>query len=264
MLRDIRKNKIFNRRAMILGVTQSALSGILVLRLGYLQIWKYDEYKNQSDSNRIKPVINPAGRGTVFDRYGLPLTRNESNFRLLIYLDKKNNIEKSLDKICQILETSEETRNLFYAKVKNAKRKNVISLIDNLGWDDLARIETNFHSLPGVSIESGIIRKYPYPAETSHFLGYVSLPAEKEIDENEQNLFMHPDFRIGKSGIEKTFDTVLRGKYGVKYVEVNVHEVPLRTLSIKQPSEGSRINLTIDLVCKNLSPNASKTMLHRL
>lgn len=246
MLRDIRKNKIFNRRAMILGVTQSALSGILVLRLGYLQIWKYDEYKNQSDSNRIKPVINPAGRGTVFDRYGLPLTRNESNFRLLIYLDKKNNIEKSLDKICQILETSEETRNLFYAKVKNAKRKNVISLIDNLGWDDLARIETNFHSLPGVSIESGIIRKYPYPAETSHFLGYVSLPAEKEIDENEQNLFMHPDFRIGKSGIEKTFDTVLRGKYGVKYVEVNVHEVPLRTLSIKQPSEGSRINLTID------------------
>ncbi|MFM7557191.1 MAG: hypothetical protein ACKO46_01300, partial [Alphaproteobacteria bacterium] len=154
MLRDIRKNKIFNRRAMILGLAQSALSGILVLRLGYLQIWKYDEYKDQSDSNRIKPVINPAGRGTIFDRYGLPLTRNENNFRLLIYLDKKNNIEKSLDKICQILEASEETRSLFYAKVKNAKRKNVISLIDNLGWDDLARIETNFHLLPGVSIES--------------------------------------------------------------------------------------------------------------
>ena len=81
MLRDIRKNKIFNRRAMILGLAQSGLASVLVLRLGYLQIWKHDEYKSQSDSNRIKPVINPSGRGTIFDRYGLPLTRNESNFR---------------------------------------------------------------------------------------------------------------------------------------------------------------------------------------
>jgi penicillin-binding protein 2 len=246
MLRDIRKNKIFNRRAMILGIGQSALSGILILRLGYLQLWKHDDYKNQSDSNRIKPVINPAGRGTIFDRYGLPLTRNESNFRLLLYLDKKTDTTKAIEKICEILGCSEEVKTSFYLKLKNAKRKNVISLIDNLGWDDLARIETNFHLLPGVSIESGVIRKYPYPFETAHFLGYVSLPAEKEIEENEQNLFMHPDFRIGKFGIEKTFDSALRGKYGVKYIEVNVHEVPLRTLSIKQPLEGSRINLTID------------------
>jgi penicillin-binding protein 2 len=100
--------------------------------------------------------------------------------------------------------------------------------------------------LSGVSIESGIIRRYPYPAETAHFLGYVSLPSEKDIDENEQNLFMHPDFRIGKFGLEKTFDEPLRGKYGVKYVEVNVHEIPLRTLSIKPPVEGSRLYLTVD------------------
>ena len=246
MLRDIRKNKVFNRRAMILGVAQSALSGILLLRLGYLQIWKYDDYKNKSDSNRIKPVIKPAGRGTIFDRNGLPLTRNDSNFRLLIYLDQKINLEKTVNKICEIINASEQTREMFYAKIKNARRKKIISLVDNLGWDDLARIESNFHLLPGVSIESGIIRKYPYPMETAHFIGYVSLPAEKEIEEAEQNLFMHPDFRIGKFGIEKTFDNVLRGKYGVKYVEVNVHEVPLRTLSTKQSTDGSRLNLTID------------------
>ena len=100
--------------------------------------------------------------------------------------------------------------------------------------------------MPGVSIESGIIRRYPYPQETAHFLGYVSLPSEIEIDENEQSLFMHPDFRLGKFGIEKSFDEVLRGKYGVKYVEVNAREIPLRTLSTKPYIEGSRINLSID------------------
>jgi penicillin-binding protein 2 len=107
--------------------------------------------------------------------------------------------------------------------------------------------------LPAVSIESGIIRKYPYPFETAHFLGYVSLPSEKQIEklskDNEQNnkdLFMHPDFRIGSFGIEKTFDKPLQGQHGIKYVEVNVHEVPLKTLDYKQYIEGSRINLTID------------------
>lgn len=246
MLRDIRKNKIFSRRALLLGAGQSALASALVLRLGYLQLWKHGEYSIQSDSNRIKPVINPAPRGTVFDRHGFALTKNESNFRLLLYLERKRNPGEIVDKLARILDLSEDGKNIFLDKIKNARRKHIISLIDNLGWDDLSRIETNSYLLPGVSIESGIIRRYSYPYETAHFLGYVSLPSEKEIDENEQDLFMHPDFRVGKFGLEKTFDEVLRGKYGVKYVEVNVHEIPLRTLSVKPAVEGSRLNLTID------------------
>ena len=246
MLRDIRKNKIFNRRALLVGAAQSTLASALVIRLGYLQLWKHDEYAVQSDSNRIKPMINPAPRGVILDRRGIPLTKNDSNYRLLLYLDKRRNVEELVDKLAQILDLGEESKNLFFAKIKNARRKNIISLIDNLGWDDLARIETNAHLLAGVSIESGIIRRYPYPSETAHFLGYVSLPSEKEIDENEQNLFMHPDFRMGKFGVEKSFDEALRGKYGVKYVEVNVHEIPLRTLSVKPSVEGARLHLTID------------------
>ncbi len=246
MLRDIRKNKIFNRRALVLGSAQSALAGALVMRLSYLQLWKHEEYSIQSDSNRIKPVINPAPRGTVVDRHGFPLTKNDSNYRLLLYLDRKRDVDQLIAKLTEVLDLSDEAKNIFVTKIKNARRKSIISLMDNLGWDDLARIETNAHLLSGVSIESGIMRRYPYPSETAHFLGYVSLPSEKDIDENEQNLFMHPDFRIGKFGLEKTFDEPLRGKYGVKYVEVNVHEIPLRTLSIKAPVEGSRLHLTVD------------------
>jgi len=246
VLRDIRKNKIFNRRALVLGSAQSALAGALVMRLSYLQLWKHEEYSIQSDSNRIKPVINPAPRGTVVDRHGFSLTKNDSNYRLLLYLDRKRNVDELVAKLTEVLDLSDEAKNIFITKIKNARRKSIISLMDNLGWDDLARIETNAHLLSGVSIESGIMRRYPYPAETAHFLGYVSLPSEKDIDENEQNLFMHPDFRIGKFGLEKTFDEPLRGKYGVKYVEVNVHEIPLRTLSIKPPVEGSRLHLTVD------------------
>ena len=247
MLRDIRKNKIFNRRALFVGAAQSVLATALVTRLGYLQLVKNEEYEIQSDSNRIKPMLNPAPRGTVFDRNDNPLTKNEGNYRLLLYFENKKNTGDLIDKLASILNLEQSEKNLFLAKIKNARRKSIISLMDNLSWDDVARIETNSYLLPGISIESGIIRHYPYWSETAHFLGYVSLPSEKEIDSNEQNLFMHPDFRIGKSGIERTFDEALRGKYGVKYVEVNAHEIPIRTLSVSPALEGSKLHLTIDL-----------------
>ncbi|MBU6339432.1 MAG: penicillin-binding protein 2 [Rickettsiales bacterium] len=247
MLRDIRKNKVFNRRALFVGAAQSFLTTALITRLGYLQIVKHEEYSNQSDSNRIKPLINPAPRGIIADRNNIPLTKNQNNHRLLFYFEGKRDVEALVERLAVVLDLDEETKNHFSAKIKNARRKSIISLMDNLDWDDLARIESNSHLLSGVSIESGIIRSYIYPFETAHFLGYASLPSEKEIDNNEQNLFMHPDFRVGKSGIERSFDEVLRGKYGVKYVEVNAHEIPVRTLSIKGATEGTKVHLTIDL-----------------
>ena len=247
MLRDIRKNKMFNRRTFLVSGAQSALTFALVSRLSYLQLWKHDEYSVQSDSNSIKPVINPAPRGIIFDRKGIALAVNENNYRLLFYIESKRNTEGLVDNLVQILNLNEEEKRALVSRIKNARRKTIVSLIDNLSWDDLTRIEANSYKLPGLSIESGIQRRYPFPYETAHFLGYVSLPSDKEIDENEPNLFLHPDFRLGKSGIEKTFDEALRGKYGVKYVEVNALNTPLRTLSVKQPTEGSRLHLTIDL-----------------
>ncbi len=246
MFQDIRKNKIFSRRLLVVGGVQSALATGLIARLGYLQIFKHEQYSIQSDSNRIKPVIHPAPRGIIYDRNNIPLTTNDENYHLLLYLGHRKNNSQIIEKVIEILDVDEETASLFFAKLKHAKRKNVISLSDNLPWHDLARIEANLHILPGISIEQGILRHYLYPQETAHFIGYVSLPSEKEIDDNEQTLFMHPDFRIGKAGIERSFDQALRGKYGARYVEVNVHEIPIRTLSTKEPEEGSKVHLTID------------------
>lgn len=247
MLRDIRKNKIFNRRTFLVSGAQSVLTFALVTRLSYLQLWKHDSYTVQSDSNSIKTIINPAPRGIIFDRNGVAMAVNESNHRMLLYVESKDKAQELSAKLIEILDADEDMQRSFASKIKNARRKTIISLIDNLAWDDLARVEVNAYRLPGVSIESGIRRRYLFPYETAHFLGYVSLPSEKEIGANAASLFMHPDFRLGKTGIEKTFDEVLRGKAGVKYVEVNAFETPLRTLSTTEPEEGSRLHLTIDL-----------------
>lgn len=246
MLRDIRKNKVFNRRALMVGLAQGSLAGILVMRLGYLQLIKHKDYAIQSDSNRIKPTINPSPRGMIYDRNNVALTQNDSSYRLLLYLERKSDKEALVGELAKILDLSEEKKEVFLKKIKSAGRKRVISLMDNLDWDDLARIESNSYAFPEVRIESGIIRRYPYPRETAHVVGYVSLPSEDEMERSQSSLFMHPDFRVGKSGLERSFDSSLRGKYGVSYVEVNAVDLPIRVLSKDKAVKGKELHLTID------------------
>ena len=258
MLRDFRKNKLFTRRTAIIGGAQAGLISALIARLGYLQIFKYEEYSTKSDSNRIRPLIAPAPRGLIMDRNAKALTTNHHNYRLLLYTENKPDVQNTIDKLAEILALSDQDREIILSRIKNAKRKSIISLMDNLSWDDLSRIESNYHKLSSVAIESGILRAYPLPFETAHFVGYVSLPAEKESAGQEQNLFLHPDFRIGKSGIERSFDEVLRGRFGVRYVEVTAFGIPIRTLSKKDSIEGSKISLTIDLRLQQFIANRIK------
>jgi len=246
MLRDFRKNKLFNRRVAIIGVAQAGLITALVARLGYLQIFKYEEYSTKSDSNRIRALISPAQRGIIVDRNSKALTSNRRNYRLLLYTENKPDIQKIIDQLTEILYLSAREQEIILSRIKNSRHKNIISLMDDLSWDDLSRIESNYHKLTSLAIEGGILRSYLLPFETAHLIGYVSLPAEKEISGQEQNLFLHPDFRIGKNGIEKSFDETLRGRFGVRYVEVNAFGIPIRTLSTKEGSDGSKIILTID------------------
>ncbi len=247
MLRDIRKNKFFNRRALIIGSIQLTMAGALISRLAYLQLFKNKEYSIQSDSNRIKTMMIPAPRGNIYDRNGIALTQNNSSYRLLFYNDKKRDIAKISSQLFNILDLSQSKKAKILKKLSQLDGKSVISLVDNLGWYDMARIESYSHSLPGISIESGIIRKYQHPYSMAHILGYVSLPSQKEVKESRQALFMHPDFRIGKSGIEKIYDQYLRGKYGLKFVEVNAKDIPIKTIKKDDPIQGSDLTLTIDL-----------------
>ena len=260
MLRDFRKNRVFNRRALLVGLAQGSLAGALVVRLGYLQLAKHKDYAIQSDSNRIKPAINPSPRGIIYDRNGVALTRNDSSYRLLLYLDRKMDKAALVDKLADVLDLSPEKKESFLNKIINARRKRIISLMDHLDWDDVARIESNSYALGGVRIESGIIRRYPYPEETAHIVGYASSPSESEMQYSQSNLFMHPDFRVGKSGLEKSFDESLRGKYGVSYIEVNALDVSLRVLSKDEPVKGSALHLTIDLELQKFVTNRIKEL----
>ncbi len=258
MFRDIRKNKVFNRRALFISASQGVLTTILLARLSYLQIFKHKEFIVQSNFNSVKPLINPAPRGIISDRNNISLSENKQNYRLYLYLEDKENLAKLVDDLTNILNLNAKDKEILHYRINKGKKRTVISLIDSLSWDDVARVEVNSYRLPGISIESEFLRLYPYPNETAHFVGYVSLANEQEFDKNEKILYAHPSFRIGKTGLEKSFDEYLRGKYGVKYVEVNALERPIRTISIKDSKKGSPLRTTIDIDLQKFATNAVK------
>ncbi len=247
MLRDIRKNKVFNRRTFIISGIQGGLATILLARLSYLQIFKYGEYQVQSDSNSIKPFIKPAARGLIVDNLSREIATNVKNYRLYFYLEDKSNAQNIIDSLTKILSLNSSARQEMMEKVAKARKRAMVSLLESLSWDDLARIEVNSYRLPGTSVEQEYSRKYPFSYETAHFLGYVSLPLEEDVAKREKSLYLHPSFRVGRTGLEKTYEEYLRGIYGVKYVEVNSLELPLRTISVKSPQIGPTLKSTIDI-----------------
>jgi penicillin-binding protein 2 len=108
----------------------------------------------------------------------------------------------------------------------------------------MARIQVNAPDLPGVIIDEGLIRNYPFEDKAAHLLGYVSSVAESDL--NGDPLLQLPGFRIGKSGVEKMADATLRGQGGTSQVEVNAYGRVIRELERKEGEPGADLILSID------------------
>jgi penicillin-binding protein 2 len=115
----------------------------------------------------------------------------------------------------------------------------------------VARIEVNAPALPGVAIDEGQTRHYPYGEDFAHVLGYVAAVSEKDL--TGEPLLELPGFKIGKAGIEKTHDPVLRGTGGRSEVEVNAFGRVIRELTRKEGEPGADLTLTLDLDLQRLA-----------
>src|SRR6185437_12075137 len=138
--------------------------------------------------------------------------------------------------------------------MRDAKRHHPfipVSVRANLSWAEMARVEVAIPELPGVSIEQGLLRFYPYGASAAHVLGYVAAVSDKEL--NGDPLLELPDFRIGKAGIEKAEDLTLRGSAGTSQVEVNAYgrvvivslDMALQAYAIKRCAEEIAVSCVV-------------------
>lgn len=216
---------------------------IIIIRLWYIQIIKGDYFATLSENNRIRLVRLPDYRGRIFDRKKRAIVGTRPSFN--VYLTPED--AKDVNKVIEVLQTvislkQEEILN----KIKLIPPFQDLLIKRDIDRDTLAFIEENRLILPGISIKVESIRDYIYGHFASHLIGYIGEIGKKQLKLSEFSEYSLGDL-IGQYGVEKIFETTLRGKKGGKQIEVDAAGRELNILNMIEPKPGMNIILTIDM-----------------
>jgi penicillin-binding protein 2 len=244
MRKDQDRAKLFTRRAALLAGGQAFMFAALAGRMYYLQVIESDRYAMLADDNRINPRLLPPPRGRILDRFGVVLADNRQDYRAVIVREQAENVDLVLDRLADIIGINEDERRRIIKEMRLRRAFVPVKLRENLTWEEVSRIEVNTPDLPGVAIEVGQTRNYPHADVVAHALGYVAAVSETELTGDP--LLELPGFRIGKDGIERSYEKVLRGGAGSSQVEVNSVGRVIRELARKDPEPGEDLTITID------------------
>ena len=256
MHEDFMDNGTRERRARCLLGAVLILFGILSVRLYLLQIAGSEQYRIQSEKNTMQPVPIEASRGLVRDRNGVILVDNRPSYTISVIPPRLfRNTDPAIRKgvISRLSQTIGLSKARIEEKLSSRKRHfyEPVKLKRDVGFEMVSMIEEDRYDLPGVEIQVEARRGYsafngPFPL-APHILGYVGL-IDADTYSQMAPLGYSYDDQIGKRGIERLCETRLRGRDGVKYIEVNVRgrEVGSFPDKTEPPVAGQDIVLTLD------------------
>nr|HAT8713957.1 penicillin-binding protein 2 [Legionella jordanis] len=223
-----------------------SLSLILIFRLAHLQISQFKRYHTLSLKNQMSIIPIAPPRGIILDRNGVVLAENIPVYVLEIIPERIKNMGQTLERLQKLLPsiTNEDLEN--FNRIRKQNRSFVpIPLKLKLNQEEVAIFASNQYQFPGVSIKARLMRYYPLGEIMAHILGYVGRINVQELREVDPTNYRATNF-IGKSGIEKYYETILHGEVGYQQVETDVSGRTVRVLSKKNPVSGEKLYLTID------------------
>ncbi|VAW15728.1 Peptidoglycan D,D-transpeptidase MrdA [hydrothermal vent metagenome] len=233
----------FTRRALLLGVGQAALFGVVGARLYGLQIIDGKRYRLLAEDNRINLSPLAPVRGNLRDRFGAVVASAEHRLKVSVTPNQAGDLAQTLTRLARIVPIDGKLRKTILARARS-RGYLPIEIVGDLDWETFAKLNLYALHLPGVRTEVGWVRTYPLAAAFGHVTGYVGVASRR--DSNGDAVLRLPGFRIGKTGIEKTFDADLRGTAGTVYREVNASGRTVREIRRDRPRAGRELVLTID------------------
>ena len=244
---NVLKLSSLNRRMFILAAAKVVILGGIVGRLFFLQIKENKKYLTLSDKNRIREWKLPPVRGEFKDYFGNTIAGNYEAYQLQIIPEQVEDFRYVITRIKDILELSEKQFQRIIKKQKEIKSWETLIVADNLSWEKFSKINNQLYDLNGVKPVVSISRNYPYKENYTHILGYVSQANEKDIMLNKtvQEKFVQ-GLKVGKIGLEKTFENILIGDNSVERYEVNAYGRRISQLAYKDGNKGETIKLSID------------------
>ncbi|SMD06618.1 penicillin-binding protein 2 [Pedobacter africanus] len=212
-------DNLFGRKYVIQGLF-IAVALILIGTLFYIQVAS-DKYFISAESNVLRKIYTFPARGVIFDRNEKPLAQNEAVYDLMVIPNQVKNMDTLA--LCQLIGIDTITFKKNFKKVSNQSRYQPGIFEKQLSIQTYAALSEQLSRFPGFFVQSRTIRHYP-DSVAAHFLGYIKEVSPKDIQNSEG--YYRPGDYIGKSGVEKSYETLLRGERGVVNMMYDVHNVP--------------------------------------
>jgi penicillin-binding protein 2 len=242
-----KKRNIVSRRMFILTAAKVIIFGGIITRLFSLQINNNKKYLNLSDENRLREWRLPPVRGDFKDYFGKTIAGNVEIFQLHVVPEEVTNFKVLMFRLRKILNLSDNEYRKIIKKKNSQKPWETLIISNNLSWDEFSKINLYLHELNGAKPVLSIARNYPFKDNYSHVLGYVSQASVEDINRNEIIKNNHvPGLKVGKTGLEKTYEKKLIGTNGVQRYEVNAFGKRVKELDHEKGKKGENIRITID------------------
>lgn len=237
----------FTRRALFVGGVQTALFGLLAGRLWNLQVEENATWRLLAEENRVSERLVVPPRGRILDRLGRPLATNVPTYRVRIVREQAGDVRGILERLAALVPLAPERIDEIERQARSVRAFVPVVVREDLDWEEVATIAVHSPDLPGVMLDAGLLRQYPYGSTVAHILGYVGAVSRPEIESDPDPLLQLPEFRIGKNGVERSHDAELRGKAGLLRLEVNAVGREIRELERHEGEPGQDLRLSLDL-----------------
>ncbi len=223
--------------------------GVLGFRLWQLAVRDAEQYYLLAEENRISLRLVRPDRGRIFDRNGKIVADNEHAYRITLVREETRDVDAVLANLRTLLGLDDETIQKVKALLERTQSFVPITVKDRVTWEEFSRVALNAPVLPGVRPEMVLSRVYPFGPDFAHQLGYVGPVSETDLSDGEKEaepLLRLPDYQIGKTGVERSFERDLRGLPGAQRVEVNAGGRTMRELALEPPVPGPDLQITLD------------------
>jgi penicillin-binding protein 2 len=250
---NVKKLQTINRRMFIIGSAKIIIFTGIIIRLFTLQITDNKKYLTLSDKNRLREWRLPPVRGEFLDYFGNVVAGNLKVYQLHVIPEQVENFKNLMLRLKKILNFSDNEYKKIIKQKNQQKPWETLIVSDNLTWEQFTKINYFLHDLSGAKPVLSVSRNYPFKDNYTHVLGYVSQASKEDIINNKIIKNNHvPGLRVGKTGLEKSFENELIGTNGIQRYEVNAYGKRINQIDHKEGIQGKSIKLTIDTEIQKL------------
>jgi penicillin-binding protein 2 len=213
-----------------------------------VQVLQHEKYQLKAETNRLRPVPLTPPRGTILDRNGKVIAENLPGYTVKLLAPNADSLRSVLGRLATVAPIDSAQVDEIIKRWRGARYQPVV-VFGDATFEVASALEEHRPLLPGLVLQSEPRRLYPMGRAVAHVVGYVGEVTEQELGANRFPGATSGSI-VGRSGIERQYDDTLRGREGVRYIEVNARGGLVReqaTVASLSPIAGKPLHTTVDV-----------------